>query len=616
MKKILLVVFLIVLFACAVAGLALASRQAAERQSLYVTMSDGTDIAIDLWLPTDLASGEKLPTVMKSTGYWRSFGLTPVGEVMEKLEIAPGEVNEGPLWAQAGYALVLVDIRGTGASYGQWKVIWSEREIADLGEIVDWIIAQPWSNGKVGAYGVSYDGNLAEMMATLQHPAIKAVAPQYSDFDLYNGIVRPGGVFNSGFMDGWRDFHNGLGANDVCVLETASGVDCEQMSYLMTGVRPVDTDADGRMLSDAVAEHTHIDVYQVAREIEFSDDVWSDTDLTLGDLSPYSYKTAIENSNVPMYVWVGWLDSATTDGALSRYMTFSNPQKVLIGPWSHGGGHHTDPFLPDDTAVEPSVEKQFQMLVDFFDLYLKDNENPDPDTGIEYYTMGEGTWKTTHTWPPDGFTPTSWYLGESGTLVPQPPDDESAADEYQVHWDTTTGDLSRWYTGLFKSDVVYADRAAEDQKLLTYTSDPMSADVEITGNPVVTLHVASSTPDAAFHVYLEDVAPDGRVTYITEGILRGVHRRVSDQAPYVKFGTYHSMESVDAVPMVPGEVTEISFKLHATSVLIEQGHRIRVAIAGHDGSVFERYPADETPIFTVQRNSLNPSFILLPMQQR
>lgn len=387
------------------------------------------------------------------------------------------------------------------------------------------------------------------------------------------------------------------------------------MSSVMTGVRPVDADVDGSMLSAAVAEHTHIDVYQVAREIEFSDDTWGDTDLTLGDLSPYAHKTAIENSQVPMYVWVGWLDSASTDGALSRYMTFNNQQKVLIGPWSHGGGHHTDPFLPDDTVVEPLVEEQFQMLVGFFDLYLRDGGNPDLDTGIEYYTLGEGTWKTTQTWPPDGVTPTSWYLGENGTLVPQPPADESVADEYQVNWDATTGALSRWYTGLFKSDVVYPNRATEDQKLLTYTSAPMQADVEITGNPVVTLNVASSTPDAAFHVYLEDVAPDGRVTYITEGILRGIHRRVSDKAPYVKFGPYHSMESADAMWMVPGEVTEINFKLHATSVLIKQGHRIRVAIAGYDGSVFERYPTDETPIFTVQCNSLNPSFIVLPMRQ-
>ena len=55
----------------------------------------------------------------------------------------------------------------------------------------------------------------------------------------------------------------------------------------------------------------------------------------------------------------------------------------------------------------------------------------------------------------------------------------------------------------------------------------MQADVEVTGNPIVTLYVSSSTPDAAFHVYLEDVTPDGTVTYITEGMLRAINRKVS-----------------------------------------------------------------------------------------
>ena len=71
----------------------------------------------------------------------------------------------------------------------------------------------------------------------------------------------------------------------------------------------------------------------------------------------------------------------------------------------------------------------------------------------------------------------------------------------------------------------------------------MQADVEITGNPIVTLYVSSTTPDAAFHVYLEDVAPDGTVTYITEGMLRAINRKVSnEEPPYVQFGPYHSLE--------------------------------------------------------------------------
>ncbi|MBN1665645.1 MAG: CocE/NonD family hydrolase, partial [Anaerolineales bacterium] len=343
-----------------------------------------------------------------------------------------------------------------------------------------------------------------------------------------------------------------------------------------------------------------------------------DSGLTIGEVSPYALRAAIESSHTPMYVWIGWLDAGTVDGALSRYLTFSNPQKLVIGPWSHGGAHHTDPFLPPDTPTAPTREEQTQMLVDFFDLYLKEGASETPERSIRYYTLGEGVWKTTQTWPPEGFKPQRWYFGPGGTLSLNAPQDKGDADRYRVDFTASTGGATRWHTQLGGYDVVYPDRAEEDLKLLTYTSAPLETDVEITGSPIITLYVASTTTsDNAFHVYLEDVAPDGRVTYITEGILRAVHRKISDETPpYVQLGPYHSYLRADALPMIPNEVAEISFNLYATSVLIQKGHSIRIALAGHDASVFSRYPAEGTPIWRVQRNQLYPSSILLPVLAR
>jgi hypothetical protein len=102
------------------------------------------------------------------------------------------------------------------------------------------------------------------------------------------------------------------------------------------------------------------------------------------------------------------------------------------------------------------------------------------------------------------------------------------------------------------------------------------------------------------------------VTYVTEGIMRGIHRAESGTDPE----PHHSFERADAAPMVLGEVAQIRFKLYATSVLIENGHSIRIAIAGHDASVFARYPAETTPVLTVQRNSVYPSHVELPMKAR
>jgi putative CocE/NonD family hydrolase len=186
-----------------------------------------------------------------------------------------------------------------------------------------------------------------------------------------------------------------------------------------------------------------------------------------------------------------------------------------------------------------------------------------------------------------------------------------------VDWTATTGETNRWYTSLYKHDVVYPDRAEEDEKLLTYTSTPMETDVEITGNPIVTLYVVSTESDGAFHVYLEDVAPDGRVTYVTEGIMRAIHRHVSDkEPPYAVLGPYHTLKRGDVTPLVPGAVTEIRFNLYATSVLIREGHHIRIAIAGHDASMFARYPTSGTPVLAIQRNSTYASHVDLPVMER
>lgn len=117
---------------------------------------------------------------------------------------------------------------------------------------------------------------------------------------------------------------------------------------------------------------------------------------------------------------------------------------------------------------------------------------------------------------------------------------------------------------------------------------------------------------------LEDVAPDGRVTYISEGQLRAVMRRISDEPPlYRKFGPHRTELRADAMPLVPGEIAELKVEIWATSVLIQQGHQIRVAIAGADEDTFLRYPrTGETPTLTVARNRLHASHIELPIKEK
>lgn len=131
---------------------------------------------------------------------------------------------------------------------------------------------------------------------------------------------------------------------------------------------------------------------------------------------------------------------------------------------------------------------------------------------------------------------------------------------------------------------------------------------------MVSLSLSSTHADGALHVYLEDVAPDGRVTYLTEGILRLIHNVSEEDArPYEQAGPPRSFRRADAGPLTPGEVTQVDMPLYATSVRLEAGHRLRIAIAGSDASTFASYPETGTPVLTVVHSPASPSFLELPV---
>jgi hypothetical protein len=287
----------------------------------------------------------------------------------------------------------------------------------------------------------------------------------------------------------------------------------------------------------------------------------------------------------------------------------------VIGPWNHGGGHHASQYLSPDTPTDPSMESQWLDCVKFFDYYLRDIDNGVmSEKLLIYYTMGEEKWKLTNVWPPVGSAEMRWYLADDHELSQTAPAAESGDDTYKIDFEATTGETNRWHTQLDGGDVVYPDRAEQDRRLLTYTSAPLSEDLEITGHPIITLYVTSTHTDGAFFVYLEDVDESGKVTYLTEGQLRALHRKLSeDSPPYEMLVPYHSFKRKDAMPLVPEEIAELSFGLHPTSALIKKGHRIRIAIAGHDKDTFARIPAEGEPTITVSRNKNFASRIVLPV---
>jgi putative CocE/NonD family hydrolase len=569
-------------------------------------MPDGTPLAADVWLP-DGRAGDRVGALVSFTRYWRARSFAPPREDIAE-EVAAALCR--------GYAAVVVDARGSGASFGRRAAEFSPCETRDFKFVIDWIAAQPWSNGRVAAIGVSYSGNTAEHAAYDPSPALVAAVPRFTDFDAYASILFPGGLRNALISQTWAAGVRALDDNRVPGGEWRNEVGADAR---IVGVKPVDDDHDGSQLARAIAQHAqNQDFFELLSRTDFRDDLHLTGDIAgpcAAMVTPYLLHRRPGVRAVPCFHWGSWMDAGTAAGVLARFASDPDGAHYIIGAWTHGGGLDADVFRARADPVEADVAEQDAQIFDFLAPHLRGDANSQrPRTGLTYVTMGENAWKHTTSWPIAASTSQRWFLAPSGRLRTESPAAGAGSDRYVVDYSAGTGAKTRWSTQLGGSAVFYGDRRQADAILLTYTSPPLGMDTEITGCPIVQLFVASTHDDGALIAYLEAAAPDGRVTMITEGHLRLIHRRVSaDAPPYPLFGPHHTFERKDAVPMAPGEIAEIRFALLPTSVRIPQGHCVRLAIAGHDRDCFARYPAAGTPTLDIHRSSAHPSSLTLPV---
>ena len=157
-----------------------------EYQSEYLEMRDGIKLAADICLPKRLEKDKKIPTILYLTRYVRSFETKFPFSLLTKTLFGQITKKEIEFFTSYGYAVVIIDVRGTGASFGTRHMEFSPEEVEDGREIVDWIIAQNWSNQKVGSTGISYLGTTAEMLLVNQHPNVKACIPRSSISRIYS----------------------------------------------------------------------------------------------------------------------------------------------------------------------------------------------------------------------------------------------------------------------------------------------------------------------------------------------------------------------------------------------------------------------------------------------
>jgi putative CocE/NonD family hydrolase len=578
-----------------------------KKNSYYITMRDSVKIALDVVLPKDLPPNAKIPAILYQTRYWRSYEFKKW--ISWILKDVPERIMEQKVSTGRGYAFVKVDVRGTGASFGSRPHPWSEEEVEDGREIIDWIISQPWSDGNIVTYGSSYPGITAELVATLNHPAVKGIIPMHNYFDLYTDIASPGGIFNEFFINHWANIGRYLDKNSIEGLLEIYPI----LKYIVKGVVPVESDKDRTILKKAMQAHSsNTYVSELTEGSSFRDDTYlGSKEKSVNDLSIFTRKDQIEKSKLPIFSWGGWLDGTSADVVIKRFVNFGNPQIAVIGDWNHSVRNRANLYFPKDRKAKPNKKIQVDSCLDFFDDCI--SGKPIKGKILYYYTMAEEKWKKTHIWPPEGTVMEKWYFNQNFMLSQNKPQDDTGSDTYAIDFETTTGKGNRWYTNIGLK-TFYENRAEVDSKLLTYTSEPLKEDMEITGHPIITLFLTSTHEDGAIFAYLEDIDENGNVTYITEGELRVIHRKISDETPpYKETIPYHTFRKNDNMSLTSGEMAETNFGFLPTSVLIRKNHKIRIAIAGADKDTFTRYPEKGNPVIIISRDKEYSSFIELPI---
>jgi uncharacterized protein len=571
--------------------------------SLYVPMQDGVRLAVTVTMP-DVPNGMKLPALLVQTRYWRAidyrFPMNWLERYNRKISI--------PYMAKHGYVVIIADVRGTGSSFGTWTHPWSGESFEDARDLVEWIIAQPWSNGKVGGYGGSFQGTMAELLAALQHPAVRAVIPMYNPADLLRDFSHPGGILNDHSMRDMCDMTYDLDNNKMPKIMGA-------MRYFVRGVMPVDEDRDRSLLAQAVREHaTTTNAYSFLKELTYRDTFSKLAGVTIQDSVAERFIEQLKTTPTAIFGWVSFMDIAAADAAIRRFLTLPTARRLMIVPCKHNGVHYADPYEQTGAATPEDLRLHFNEWLRFFDTYLKDEcENPIPEEkAVIYYTFGENRWRQTSEWPSHGHCKERWYLNDNHALSLSRPE-SSIADSYRVDWGATTGFYNRWL--IFSPMTVrYTNRKEQTQRLLVYRTPPLENDVCITGQPIVNLYLSANASDGALFVYLEEEDENGNVIYLTEGELRLLHHKLSSEpSPYRELVPYRTFLERDAAPMPPGEAVPVTLGLLATSTVVRRGHRLRLSIAGHDAETFSRIPAPEDLTYTIHSDASSSSWLDLPV---
>jgi len=518
------------------------SQHAVTLQEAWIPMPDGVRLAVDLYSPNGVKAGERLPVLLEYLPY-------------RKTESRSRNYGLYSYFVERGYIVARVDIRGTGNSEG--RLIpheYSDIEHQDGEIVIDWLSRQPWSNGNVGMFGISWGGFNAIQMAARNPPALKAIIAVDATEDLYQDDVH--------YMDGIMH------------------LDSWEMSQDLDNARP---GAPGYVIDEAYFEN------------RFDTEPWMLTYKKQQRDGPFwdraSARDKYDRIRIPTFHIGGWYDGYR-DSLPRMLENAAGPVKALIGAWIHA--------WPNEPYPNPGMEWRREG-VRWFDQWLKGI-----DTGImeeprlavyvrdwhppgPYLEYAPGHWRWEAGWPIQRIRQQTFFPQPDHTLSGTRPE----PDVHQLRNVPSTG-VEGGGPVMWWGDVA-PDQRPTDAFSLVYDSAPLTADTEILGLPLASLRVSADATRANWVARLSDVAPDGTVTLVTGAAFNGTQRK--------------SAREPEA--LVPDEWFPLDIEMHFTSWVFPKGHRIRLAVNNAQWPMLWPTPL---PVTTrLQLGGPNASVLTLPV---
>ena len=602
------------------------SDQVLENGYQYITTRDGTQLAVNVYMPE---GDGPFPTVVEYSGYDPANPDSPE--------------PASQIWSAVGYAVVGVNMRGTGCSGGAFD-LFDPSQTADGYDAVEIVAAQDWvQDHEVGMVGISYPGISQLYVASTQPPSLSAITPLSVTDDLYRGTGYPGGIFNNGFAERWLTERV-----EQAQPPEPKADDPEEAEVGQTWALKRIQEGDEVCIANQELRSQNIDAFKLIEENAFIIPEWVD------DRTPWNFVDQIE---VPVFLAGAWQDEQTGGHFPDMLDRFSDdiPMKVTLTNGAHidSLGPQILPRLfefnefyvakriPEQPAV---IQLAGAIFNDIFggeigtipgDRYA---DETDFDDALERYEA-EPTVRIMYEngfgpdselgapqpafdaefsdWPIPEVEATTYFFGADGTLEGEAPSDD-AFDSYvpdpSARPETNLGgteDSDAWQFA-----PAWDWRPIVDGKAVAYLSEPLDEDVVMTGTGSVDLFVRSNVPDADLQVTLSEVRPDGQEVYVQNGWLRASHRKL-DEEHSTDLAPRHTHLERDAEPMPDDEFVPIRVQIFSFGQVFHEGSQIRVTIEAPGGDKprwkFAAIPFDDNAQVDIGIGGDQASKVVLPI---